>query len=509
MTTKSMASASSLQTMLKGGLKDKLPSAGSGDISKLLNPSNIQATVSSLTKITQQAANALMGTASSVLGSSLSSLSSSFPSQTSLFGDTKQDSAQVSSISKDKTYGPKETDSKIKTFSSDSSEAMAKPISFITKPISDVIKGTSTTSMGKKKTDMLGGMDDFDISKLSSGAGFNILTSSDVTRAVQQVTNTISSHFGTSSGFSGKSSSKGSNSLLTSITKTLGSITGNGSISSVLTSGAKMASQAYNALPTSIKQQIGGSSSSTLLKAASALLSDRSGSYTNILGKLGNTSYSDSLQSRTYRLDGSYKYDNLTMQDGAPLRGYGNESASDIEGLYSAAASICPGVSRANYTNYRQNKDLFDLLMQLAAELGMGDLLRQMSKCNNGGTYFDSRTSTLLKQSSYGVAYNGDASTYGILTELLGAQNMPRSKNNLRVLNANMPGTATNIQAYNRNLNAYGYDTRDLIEDDYYGRTAYSGRHTTMMSASNTNVLDAAIGAGVRTLITGAFSAYS
>ena len=510
MTTKSISSASSLQSMLKSGLKDKIPSAGSGDISKLLNPSNLQATAASLTKMAQQAANALMGSASSVLGSSISSISSSFPKQASLFGDTKQDSAQVSSISKDKTYGPKETDSKIKTFSSDSSEAEAQPISFITKPISDVIKGTSTTSMGKKKTDMLGGMDDMDISKLSSGAGFNILTSSDVTRAVQQVTNTISSHFGTSAGFSGKSSgSKGSNSLLSSITKTLGSVTGSGSISSVLTSGAKMATQAYNALPTSIKQQIGGSSSSTLLKAASALLSDRSGSYTNILGKLGNTSYASGLQDRTYRLDGSYKYDNLTTQDGSPLRGYGNESASDIEGLYSAAASICPGVSRTNYTNYRQNKDLFDLLMQLAAELGMSDLMRQLSQCNNGGTYYDSRTTSLLRQSSYGVAYNGDASTYDVLTQLLGTQNMPRSKNNLRVLNANMPGTSTNIQAYNRNLNAYGYRTNDLIEDDYYGRTAYSGRNTTMMSSSNTAVLDAAIGAGVRTLITGAFSAYN
>ena len=498
--------------MLTGGLKNKIPSAGSSEISKLLNNKTVQSLTNGMSKQAQQAVNTLLGKASSVLGSSISSLATSFPSQSALFGDVKADSGTVASISKDKTYGIKETDSKMKTFSSDSSEAMSQPISFVTKPISDVIGGTSTTASGKKKTDMLSGMDSFDISKLSSGAGFDIISSSDVTRAVQQVTNTISSHFGTSSGFSRSSSSNsrgGSGSLLSSITKTLGSFTGGGQISSVLQSGVDMASRAYNALPASLKQQIGGNSSSTLMKAASALLTDRSSSYGNILGKLGNTSYSPSLQNRTVNLGGSYRYDGLTSEDGMPLQGYGNESSADINGLYAAATSICPGVSRANYVNYRQNKDLFDILMQLAAELGLSDLMRQMNKCSNGGTYFDRRTTTMLQRSSYGVAYNGDVGMYDTLTDILGPQNMPRSKSNLRILNANMNGSRANTTAYNRTLQRYGYDTEDLIQDEYYGRPVYSGRNTTLMSSSNTNVLDAAIGAGVRTLITGAFSAYS
>ena len=500
-----------LESLLSGGLKNKIPSAGSSDISKLLNTSSIKSLTSSLPKEAQQAVNSLLGKATSVLGSSISSLTSSFPQQSSMFGNVKTDASQLSSISKDKTYGTKETDSKMKTFSSDSSEAMAQPISFMTKPISDVIKGTSTTASGRKKTNMLDGMDSDDISNLASGSGLDIVSSSDVTRAIQQVTNTISSRFGSSSGFSRGLTNSGSGSLLSSIVKTLGSVTGNSQITSVLKSGVDIASRAYNALPTSVKQQIGGNSSSTLLRAASALLTDRSGSYGNILGRLGNTSYSPSLQNRTMQLNDSYRYDGLTSEDGAPLYGYGNESASDIDGLYAAANTICPGVSRANYTTYRQNKDMYDILMQIAAEYGLSDLMRQLNNCSGGGggTYYDRRTTTILQNSSHQVAYNGDVGTYDTLTEILGSQNMPRSKNNLRVLNANMPGTRTNVTQYNRTLQRYGYTPNDLVEDDYYGRPVYSGRNTTLMSSSNTTVLDAAIGAGVRSLITGAFAAYN
>ena len=501
---------SPLENLLSGGIKEKFPNANQSDLSKLLTPANINAATQTLTKLAKTAANALMGQASTVMGSSSASLASSFPSETGLFGDTNQNSKSLSTISQDRTYGTKETDSKMRTLASDSSGAIASPIAYLTKPISDAIRGTDSTVMGKRKKNMMEDMDDNDVSRLSNGAGFDITSSSDVTRAMNQVANTIASQFGSSSGFPSTSrSGSGSNSLLSGIAKTLGSITGSGTISTYLTSGAKIATQAYNALPTSLKQQIGAGSSSTILKVAQALLTDRSGSYSNILGKLGNTSYSDTLPSRTISLNNSYRYDGLTTQSGAPLTGYGNESSQDIDALYGAAASICPDVKQGGYTTYRKNKDLYDVLMQLAAELGMGDLMQQLNRCSNSGTYYDQRTSGILQSSSRTVAYNGDVNTYGVLTGILGPQNIPQSKNNLRVLNANMPGNRQNVDAYGRVVRTNGYDTEDLVRDDYYGRPVYSGRNTTLMSSSNTTVLDQVIGAGVRTLIVGAFSAYN
>lgn len=516
-----MPSTDQLQKVLSEGLANS--GVDPSKISSMMNTDTLTSTMGNLQQMASDQLKSLQGKADSLFGASIDSIASSFPDAAKqLFSQVNPQAGMLGSLG-DLTKGPKETDDKLQSLASDSAEAIASPVSFVTKPINDAIKGIDTQSKGMGVKDLLSGMDSFDISNISKSVGFNITSSSDMSKAISSVTNSLSGQIrDIPSMMSSLSSSIGApitsslkdfqGGLMSGIKEIASSVSSSTGLGELLSAGSNLTGSALSILPPSVRSAISYSADSFLINSAQSILGDKMGSYANILGMLTGTSLQGSLFNNLLSLGDSSGYPMQTDQYGKPLFGsVGNNSSNDINALYKAAMTICSGINNPTYMNYRQNKDLYDILMMMAASMGLTDLMRQLQNCAGGqASYYDSRTTSLLQGSTRSVATQGNPYAYAALQDILGPSNVRNPKQDVIILNANMKGTPSNIQAYNGVLSGYGYTSSDLLMNGRVGSyPVYSGQNTALMSASNTNVVDAMIGSGVRSLIQGALFSYS
>lgn len=522
---------SSLETVIAAGMQNQGISRDDA-----LNAVKNQTNVSTILDQGTAQLNSIKSQASKAVNSSLSSLTSGLSSFSSLF--TSNALTGILTTSKvDAAKGPKEADSKIKSLASDASSALANPVAFISKPVNDAIKGIDTLSQGTGLKDYLTSMNSTEISNLAKSTGNSITSSSDVLDAVVNSTNSLASSLKsipdslsamtkkitapiTSSlnSFSSTIKSGISSSLLSSLQTT--------TTNSLISSGSNLTNAVIGLLPNSLTKYIQKSTTSYLESTMNSLVGDKLTSYNHILSLLSGNFSSDTLLEKLLNLGDSSKYPK-TLSTSTNS----SSTSSDITtAVYNAAKTICTNVSTPASTSFQLNKDLYDLLMDIAAEYGLSDLIKQLSNCTTVADtlststlstlstrettvpqeYMDERTVTVLQNKTRDIAMKGDSETYKTIQEVITASQVKEAHLDMVVLAANMSDEQFNLDNFDTILQKNNLTKDDLIYLDNIGEEQIiDGVTASAMCASNTTIVDGVLTPEVRVLTQSAMYAYA
>lgn len=490
---------------------------------------DIVSKIPDVNELANQAKSAISASpsADSILSSSLSSIASSFStSASSLFSNTNKDTSPLSSIKSD-ILGKKETDSQIKSLASGTIDAIANPVSFITKSIDDSIKGIDTTVSGISEL-----LNSNIVDNISKATGNAITSIGELTQSISSVTNELASQVSNitnqvTSSISniGKtiapvvsSISEFTGSLMSGIKSTINAVTSPvqqllGSATS-LTNAIKGANnQLLSILPGPLKDLVGGFTNKLISNTLDKYITNNVASLQNILNKLSGIADPNSLISYFSNLLGT---NNLSSIQGL----FGGNTADFINGLFGSASQVCSNITSTNVKNDKDMKDFYDILLQIAADSGLADLIKQLLSCtsttdNNGKkslpplTYFDERSIELLQNTLPDVALRGDITTYEVIQDAIGAANVKSSKTDAITLNSNMLDDGTNMEKYEQVLEKFQYTGEDLLTTEIGDAKVIDGPVTVLMSSSNTTYVDKIIGEDNRLLIQGAMLMYS
>ncbi len=176
-----------------------------------------------------------------------------------------------------------------------------------------------------------------------------------------------------------------------------------------------------------------------------------------------------------YQGAGSGRYYNISGDYGGYMNGYSSYRGSyqSYDQLTRAVKELCgDNVNLNSYSPYNTEKSAFDLLMEYALNTGAGAIVAALMNCTSGGTYYDSRTSSIMYHSSSNVAGYGDAYTY---RQILNAAGTGYTKNPIGELISLFTNTSYNAESAN-DVNyaaaAYNLTPRDLTYGGSVG-TAY------------------------------------
>ena len=521
-----MATTTQLRDSLSAGIKKVAPNVDAAQLSSLLSDGNLSQTLANMTASARKQANALLSQGTSLLSSSLSGIASSFPdAATQLFTKVNLDTGSLTDIASDVLKGPKETNTKIKSLASDAAAALAQPVSFISKPVTDTIKGTDTMTQGAGLQNLLSDMTSLDISNISKATGIDISNSSDLSSIITNVTNELASNIrdipgtlkemsssvlepivSTSKDFVGNLVS-GINNSLNSGLSSVSSV-----VSSVIDGTQNLTSSVIELLPESIQSYVSTNTSDFLTSTANKLLGDDLSSLNNILNLLPGISGVDDLFDKLLGLGGSSSYSSITDSSGGDLTAlFGDNDQNVIQQIYEVAKTICPGINDYDTYNYRFNKDLYDILLELASELGLTDLIDQLKKCAGGeAELFDSRSIKVLQAAAHTAAANGDVYTYSAVQRNIGTENLVDMEPDIIRLTANMATDEEKLSTYNDLMSTLGYSSAaDLVTEEVSGVSALNGGLVSVMAATDTAVIDQAIGSETRSLVESAMLAYA
>ena len=137
--------------------------------------------------------------------------------------------------------------------------------------------------------------------------------------------------------------------------------------------------------------------------------------------------------------------------------------------LYREARDLCPNVTN-NKVVKASYKDKYNVLMNIAAENGETDLIRQLASCRTPQEedYFDDITIKALKDSLDTVISNGDAETYLAIQEMVGRENIEVNKLKLLALAANIVNTTEHKSSFKRMLQNFNMSIGDILSPDGY-----------------------------------------
>ena len=399
-----------------------------------------------LNSITNAASNiskqvqATMTQGANMLNASLESISGSFPeATTAFFNKTTSDANALTQIAGTVAKGSKEVDAKLKTLASDSSEAAASAVAFVTKPISDTIKSASTMTQGSGMTNMLNGLDPTSIANVGKSLGTNITSSSDLSDAIKSVTNSISDtvkgatdtlkELKVSTVEKAVSTVKDySGSLMNGISSTVGSVTGEGTLlGGIIDGGKTLTTEVLDMLPNSAASWLTRKSDTFINDTAQKILGDKTDLVGSLLNKLPGVEKTDNFLEKVLALGDSSTYSLLADETGSALTSlYGSADGDTIHALYLAAKDLCGGINVPSYYTFRNNKDLYDMLLQVAAELGATDLINQLKRCaatmskarslktDENNPYWDERSVRILQEAAEPVARRGTTASWKI-----------------------------------------------------------------------------------------------
>lgn len=532
----SSGAASGALTNAMSSIKDKVSSASSANgLSSMMGNSAFSSSLSDIT-------SKLSSSASGVLGSSLTDLAAKNSAAVSgIFGQTNAAIGSLTSNSAIAAQGPKEVADKLESIASDATAAISKPVSFVTQPINSTISGASTMAQGMTGVqDLLSGMSGDALSNISRATGVDISTSADLKNVINDVTNQLAANTGNS--FSSLASlkdtvSSNANNLLNSVA---------GSFTDSLSSGINSTlSNTLNnlPLPENLTQGLVSAAGDILNNANSSLLnpnwivssSDMSYVDSNdAINSLSVNSYSTEVIQNTNpdvvaqntastlenaavqvsdinrALDGTIateeianklfqmglgtEYGELIQNATGAYATMGDNRNTTVEALYSAVHDLDSGVEMPKVDPFRYRKNLFDVILQIAAEKGMTDLIAQMA---TNPEYFDNRSKAVLQKSVEKVANSGNPYTYSTIVDVLGVHNIPDNENNLKTLYANLyTNDAQAPDEFTRLLTKCGLTLNNLIvtPSSVTDEPVFDATAVTVMSASDTSVLDEQLG---------------
>ncbi len=502
--------------------------------------------------------------ATQAINSSLSAITSSLNSFSNLF--QSNDVTKTLSTSKnDAAKGPKEADSKIKSLASDTASALANPVSFITKPVNDVIKGIDTLSQGAKMTNYLSSMTTKELQNLSTSVGSLINSSSGVLGAITSVTNglaeavsaipnalssmassvispitsTISSFAGSlKNGIGNLVNSVGSavGGVVSSVTGAVGSVINsvigsNSALGQLISAGSNLTSAVLGILPTNVSRYITNLGASFVSNTLNNLVGDKLTSLNNISSLLSGSFDLNTLLNKLMGLGDSSIYKSTISNS----TNSSSTSTNIINVLYRAAKTICSSISTPSSVSFRLNKDLFDILNDIAAESGLSDLIKQLSNCSTKSSssrsnssrmlraasdndistediepYFDERTVKVLQSKTRTVAMKGDSETYKTIQEVITAPQIKEAKFDMVVLAANMSADETNLNNFDEILEKNNLHKTDLVYADAIGsENIIDGINASAMCANNTVIVDEVLSPEIRALTQSAMFAYA
>ena len=537
------------------------------DMNKSENSTNKSENSSFLSGLTASISNAVSNTIDTVKNTAdkmSGVLSDTKDKIAGMFSGNSKKKEETAALANPKKQGKKETATKVEEVSSDQHSAMQKPVAVVSKPVTEVTTNTKSAPVDQKKEEL---PKDGPLSKVGDKIKEATGKVASMTDAVKSVTNEISSNIKKATSVVNDVKAKiteSVNSVKSVVSETVGTVknTVKGAIDTVKTAANEVVGTAAGIVSsvtqgiTSFTNPIVGTITDTI-SAGKALTDELASSLPGPLGRLVSNKSSQYFANLTSKVANSKlmkvntiltsinglatsdkltdavgtallaqlgkKYAKITDAAGLSLSHlFGDNDKDIIDKYYEQLVKFCPGIEiKSNGTvNFDLNKSLFDSLLALLSSSGASALLGQLLNCNaSTNLYYDSSSIEVLKEAAEDARKRGDVDTYYTILGKIGKENLPNTKQDIVVLNAN---TTTEQAKENGTLLAYqdvcdhaGITMSDLLKTDTdnsilglpkYREMAgtsstFSGPSTQLFCANNTYIADAAIGSDTRKLI--------
>lgn len=482
----------------------------------------------------------------------------------SMFSGDSKKKEETTALASPKKQGKKETATKVEEVSSDQHSAMQKPVATVSKPVTEVTTNTKSAPVDQKKEEL---PKDGPLSKVGDKIKEATGKAASMSDAVKTVTNEVSSNVKKATSVVNGVKAKVAesvNSAKSVVSETVGTVTSTvkgtvdtvktaanevvstsfGIVSSVtqsittvtspvvsavsdtITAGQDLTKELANSLPGPLGTFVNNTSSqyfaSITSKVANNKLMKVNTILTNINGLASSDKLTDAVGTALLAQLGN-NYAKITDANGLSLSHlFGDNSKDIIDKYYEQLVKFCPDIEiKSNGTvNFDLNKSLFDSLLALLASSGASALLGQLLNCTaSTNLYYDSSSIEVLKAAAEDARKRGDVDTYYTILGKIGKENLPNTKQDIVVLNAN---TTTEKAKENGTLLVYqdmcshtGITMSDLLKTDTdssilglakYSEMAgasstFSGSSAQLFCANNTYIADAAIESDTRKLI--------
>lgn len=487
-----------------------------------------------------------------MLKTTLNDLTSSFPDAvTSFFGDTNADASPLGDIASTVSEGAKEVDSKLKSIASGSGEAIAQAVSFTTKTVEDTIAGVDTSALGSDTVDMLSDLGDSAISNIEKATGAIIKESGDLSETIKSVSSEIAGAIretpnvlnelkqsvtepitSTVNDFVGSLTEglTGENGLVNTISGAVSTVGGalndiQGAAdtitnvgNTVIQGGKEITDAVVDVLPNPVSDWVSKKADKYINNAASDLLNSNLNVAKHVMDKLSSAGNAENILNMTIGLGDNTKYPSVADEAGGDLTAVlGTGSSDQINELYSVASDLCGSITKTNYVNFQYNKSLYDVLLQLSTSMGMADLVNQLKQCSAGdpednNPYWDERSVSILQNATNEVVHKGNVDMYRCIQENIGSSQMRNSEEEVKILVTNMNlkdnDGERKKEVYNQIISDLGYTTDGLVSTQVHEHQALLGADICAMVATDSSIVDGAIGADTRTLVQAAMYAY-
>lgn len=491
-----------------------------------------------------------------MLKTTLNDLTSSFPDAvSSFFGDTNVDASPLGDIASTVAEGAKEVDSKLKSIASGSGEAIAQAVSFATKTVEDTIAGVDTSALGSDTVDMLSDLGDSAISNIEKATGAIIKESGDLSETIKSVSGEIAGAIRETPNVLNELKQSVTEPITSTVNDFVGSLTEgltgeNGLVSTiggalndienatnaitdvgnaVIQGGKEITDAVVDVLPSPASDWVSKKADSFISNAASNLLDSNLNIAKHVMDKLSSVGNAEDILNMTIGLGDNTKYPSVADEAGGDLTAVlGTGSSNQINELYSVASDLCGSITKTNHVNFQYNKSLYDVLLQLSTSMGMTDLVNQLKQCSaaieglsssssrapeNNNPYWDERSVAILQNATNEVAHKGNVDMYRCIQENIGSSQMRNSEEEVKILVTNMNlkdnDGGRKKEVYDQIISDLGYTTDSLVTTKVLEQQALRGADICAMVATDSSIVDDAIGIDTRTLVQATMYAYA
>lgn len=483
-------------------------------------------------------ANGLISKASSLASASIESVISSLPVSSGSFSKITDAMQAVSSITNIVSGGTSQALSKVKQLIGGSGDALANPISFVTKTLKDTVDGfASSKDLGTSISDAVK-VNPKSLSSTASRAGMSsinnaselnsalITISNNVYSGIYTATSIIRATYGAAVEVNGGLSriiNEGIKSNLSlagnirsginsSVTTKVANTTNN---TSLLVQGnasktKNIITTAVQKLPTVVKDTV-GYLDTTLIDAQKTQVNNRLTSSISALSSeidyVSTTADSYNKVLENTKTD----YPRFTDKAGNAVDTVVNStsqlSQSNIKKLLKTIQKVCPDITIPAVVNYDEMKALYDVTLDIICKNGMVDALTVMVA---NTTYFDNRSITVLKSHLEEVKKTGNLSLYKAIVLAIGAGQIATPETDLKVLIANSILTDAKLAIVDELCTILQISLSNLIAGNTYGEhVAINTDNVTLLAATDTKLLDNTITPTVRNMALQLKLAYS
>ena len=443
----------------------------------------------------------LAASAKSALGGSISSITDSISKISDNIGNISLDGGSLSELADGTFKGLEETKSKIKSLASDAGEAIAKPVAYISKAKDDVLKGNDDSIFGKigetigEAKEGIGNLASSvatiasktkkSISEVVSTVKTNIdtvkQTADNVKSAVNEVTTNLKNGIEQAKREIESVKREVIEPVVSTVDKVKSDIkkgadnilgyvedTANTYKKEFLDFGADiqgMVQDVSKYVPSKYKDKIAKYDKNFAEEFLNKHVNDSLDTVSEIRNTIAHNKFDDKLTSFIQKVS-MRDYPTVTDGRGKPLRGYGNSSFKKIADTHKAAANLCPGakLDEKNVVDYKTNKNVFDVYMQVVVDSGMAELADILYNCPETKKYVDKNTDKLMVEAYPTAAKKGDASTCLTIARNVGSSNIPNPDPVTILANSDYSDeTCSDIEKIRTNNGGKGFDTGEAL----------------------------------------------